>query len=170
MHQHWFRLLPLVLVGLMMALRFRRMGGTRRLRLEHLWIVPAILGAFTVFLFIRQPPVGLGWAWTALAVAGGAGVGWWRGKLMRISVDPATQTLNQSASPAAIVFLIGLFAVRIATRSYMMDSGTHGIALVTDLLMAFVLATLTAQRLEMYLRARRLLATTARPPLFARSR
>jgi hypothetical protein len=161
MHNHLFRLLPLALVGLMMALRFRRMGGTRRLQLEHLWIVPAILAAFTIFLFVRSPPVGLGWVWAALAAAAGAGLGWWRGKMMRISVDPATRTLNQTASPAAILFLLGLFVVRLATRSYMMGSGTHAIGTVTDALMAFVLAALTAQRAEMFLRSRRLL-TNAR--------
>jgi hypothetical protein len=167
MHHGLFRLLPLLLVAVVMALRFSRMRaqGQRQLRLEQLWVIPTVFLVLAAALFWRTPPAGLGWLYAGLALAVGAGVGWWRGSMMRITINPATHTLNQAASPAAIIFLVGIFALRFGARYVLMQQGGRGTAaLVTDCLMAFAAAMFSAQRLEMYLRGRRLLATAqARP-------
>ena len=47
----------------------------------------------------------------------GAAVGWQRGKMMHIHVDPETHALNQKASPAAMFFLIALIVVRSGARA-----------------------------------------------------
>jgi membrane protein CcdC involved in cytochrome C biogenesis len=87
----------------------------------------------------------------------GAAVGWQRGKMMHIHVDPETHALNQKASPAAMFFLIALIIVRAGARSVIGETGTVSPAMLTDPLIAFALGMFTLQRVEMYLRAKRLL-------------
>ncbi|WP_235523971.1 hypothetical protein [Sphingomonas sp. Leaf33] len=92
----------------------------------------------------------------------GAALGWQRGKFMRITVDPATHALNQSSSPAAILFIVALILARSAGRAALASgTGTAMLHLntiaITDMLIAFGLGLFAAQRLEMYLRGRRLL-------------
>jgi hypothetical protein len=83
--------------------------------------------------------------------------------MMQISVDPENSSLTQKASPAAMLFILALIALRIGSRLFVaQDSGADGLhgsaLLVTDVLIAMALGFLSAQRLEMYMRAKRLLA------------
>jgi membrane protein CcdC involved in cytochrome C biogenesis len=108
-------------------------------------------------MFWQLPPVGWVAIASAVGLAIGAAVGWQRGKMMHIHVDPDTHALNQKASPAAMFFLIALIAVRSAARGILgQDSGVSP-AMLTDPLIAFAFGMFTLTRLEMYLRARRLL-------------
>ena len=149
-------LLPIAVVAIIFAFRVRRMSQERPLKLEQLWIVPAILAVLTVASFAAAPPVGAGWLWCALALLVGAGLGWQRGRTMRITVDQATGALNQKASPAAMLFLILLIATRSLARY---EAGAHGFnpLLVSGVLLSMALGLFTAMRTEMYLRGRRLL-------------
>jgi Protein of unknown function (DUF1453) len=82
------------IIVLVMALRMRRMGRMRPLNLGSLWIVPALYFVVAVLMFVQLPPTG--WVATASVVALliGAGVGWQRGKMMHIHVDPNTHALH----------------------------------------------------------------------------
>ena len=92
-----------VVIAVVMALRWRRMSRVVPLKVERLWIVPALYAVIAVLTFAATPPRGVaGWGFCLVALALGAGLGWQRGKLMRITVDPATGTLNQTGSPAAM--------------------------------------------------------------------
>lgn len=150
-------LLPFAIVAVVLALRWRRLSRVQPLRLGRLWIMPAILVAVVAATFGAAPPVGTGWLWCALALAGGAVLGWQRGRTMRIAVDPATGTLNQTGSPAALIFLLALIAVRSLARY---EAGTHGFnpLLVSGILLSMAVGLIVATRGEMYLRGRRLLA------------
>jgi hypothetical protein len=109
------------------------------------------------------PPHGLAWLWCAVVLAIGAVLGWKRGGLMAINVDPETHALNQTTSMASMLFILVLVCIRLASRTLAVELGwtVHGgIAVLTDILVAFALGLLTAQRVEMFLRARRLLALT----------
>lgn len=132
------------------------MGKMRPLKLETLWIVPALYAVISVLMFIQLPPTGSVAIATAAALILGAAVGWKRGTMMHIHVDPQTHALNQKASPAAMIFLIVLVAVRSLGRGFL---GAEGVspAMLTDPLIAFALGMLTLTRVEMYFRARRLL-------------
>jgi hypothetical protein len=149
------------IVLVVFALRMRRMGQLRPLKLETLWIVPAIYLAVAVMMFWQLPPTG----WVGIAsLAGlviGAAVGWQRGKMMHIHVDPETHALNQKASPAAILFLVALIAVRSFGRGLLGSEGLSP-AMLTDPLIAFALGMFTLTRVEMYLRAKRLLEQARR--------
>lgn len=146
-----------VAIGLVLFLRVRGMRRARRLRLETLWIVPAVyLIVFAGSVWEYPPRDPLGWLWLALAAAIGAGIGWRRGKLMRITVDPATHALNQQSSPAALVFIVLLIVARQALRYESVTLGLN-VFQVTGILFAFGLGLFSATRLEMFVRARRLL-------------
>lgn len=145
-------------IALVLLLRLCNVRRARRLRLETLWIVPAIFLVLTVLTFWNLPPHGLQFAWIAVALAAGAALGWRRGALMRITVDPATHTLNQQVSPAAMLFVVVVLLARQGLRYESVALGLD-VAMVTDLLLAFALGLISATRAEMFVRARRLLAT-----------
>lgn len=157
-HQSWISYaITIGILVFVMALRVRRMGQMRPLKLETLWVVPAIYFVVALLMFWQLPPTG----WVGIAsLAGlviGSGIGWQRGKMMQIHVDPETHALNQKASPAAMFFLIVLIVVRMGARTFFGQEGGISPAMLTDPLIAFALGMFTVTRLEMFLRARRLL-------------
>jgi membrane protein CcdC involved in cytochrome C biogenesis len=157
-HQSWISYAVTIgIVLVVMALRMRRMGQMRPLKLETLWVVPVLYLGVAALMFWSLPPTG--WVATASLVALliGSAVGWQRGKMMQIHVDPETHALNQKASPAAMFFLIALVVVRSGARAVLGNSGGVSPAMLTDPLIAFALGMFTLTRIEMYLRARRLL-------------
>jgi hypothetical protein len=70
-----------------------------------------------------------------------------------------THALNQRASPVAMAFIAGIVVLRLGARAAALEMGLGSAALlvVTDGLIAFALGFLPVQRLEMGLRAARLL-------------
>lgn len=150
-----------VVIAVVFAIRWKRMSRVRPLKLERLWIFPAIYAAMAVVMFVQFPPVGWAWAFCLVALGLGALLGWQRGKLMRINVDPHTHALNQTSSPGAVLFILAIVAMRFGARAVLVDGNAlhlNAIA-VTDMLIALALGLFTAQRVEMYLRARRMLET-----------
>ncbi|MBU7589954.1 MAG: DUF1453 family protein [Sphingopyxis terrae] len=154
-------LIPAGVVLLVLFFRLRSVGKARRLRLERLWILPTFYALLLGFVFWNAPPHGLVWIWCLVALAVGSGLGWMRGKLMQVAVDPDTHELSQTASPAALLFFVALIFIRGVSRN-MADGvaghGQAGLMAVTDILMAFALGFIVFQRVEIALRARRLLA------------
>jgi membrane protein CcdC involved in cytochrome C biogenesis len=159
--QQWMStLIPILIVAIVLVLRLRRMNRASRLRLERLWILPALYALIVGFIFWSHPPHGLTWAYVLAAFLIGVPLGWYRGKLMRITIDPETHALSQKASPAALLFIVALVGLRFVARGWAMadgDGGPDAIFALTDILMAFALGFLATQRLEMGLRARGLL-------------
>ena len=146
-----------IVIGLVMLLRFRNVGRARRLNLNTLWIVPAIFCAVLAATLYQAPPRDpMIWLWMVVAAALGAVLGWRRGKLMRIHVDPATGTLNQTASPAALLFIVFVLLARWAMRY---EAAAYGINImkVTDIMLASAIGLFAAMRIEMYTRAKRIL-------------
>ncbi len=150
-----------VIIGIVFAVRWRRMSVVKPLKLERLWVFPAVYAAVALYMFVMYPPQGLAWLFCALALIMGAALGWQRGKLMRITIDPDSHTLNTTSSPAAVFFLIAIVAVRTGARAVISDGrALHLNAFaITDMLVALALGLFTTQRVEMYLRAKRMLET-----------
>lgn len=146
---------------LVMGLRMQRMSRSRPLKTETLWVVPAIFAAITALVVAQAPPLMSDAPWLIAAALAGAVVGWYRGKMMRITVDPQTHALSQSASPVAMIFLLAVFGLRYGLR-YLLgeEAQAWGISLnlLADAPMVFVVAMFALQRLEMFIRAERLLA------------
>ena len=153
--------LPFLVVGLVLALRLRSMNRERPLKPGSLWIAPAIyllIAAST--LFAMKPPLA-GWALMFSGVVVGIGVGWHRGKLIRITRDPDTGELTQRASPLALLLLAALIVLKLGARS-IFGSAAAGASqsspmLLSDAFIGFAFGLLSATRLEIYLRAQRLL-------------
>lgn len=157
-HQGWISsAITIVIVMVVLGIRMRGMGKMRPLKLGSLWVVPALYLVVAALMFAQLPPIG----WVAIAsivgLLAGAAVGWQRGKMMHIHVDPETHALNQKASPAAMFFLIALIIIRTGARSVLGATSAVSPAMLTDPLIAFALGMFTLTRLEMYLRAKRLL-------------
>lgn len=150
-----------IAVVAVLAFRLRSLRKSRSLRLERLWIVPTLYGVFAAGLFWWRPPHGMQWLWAAGALLLGGTIGWWRGKLMRIEVDPVSHALNQRQSPAALLVIVALIGMRFALREELGATGTMPAAGIIDAFVAFAVGLLAMQRVEMFLRARRLL-TVAR--------
>lgn len=149
--------IPLVVMAVVMALRARRVSQLRPLKLERLWVVPALYTLVVAGLVWSRPPVGWGWSFTILGLILGVAIGWQRGKTMHIHVDPETHELGQRASIAGLAFIGVLMVVKLGAKA---EGGMMhlDVALLTDILAALALGMIATQRLEMFLRARRLLA------------
>jgi len=156
--QGWIGIaVPIIILGLVMFRRIRSMGQLRPLKLETLWVVPSIYLVLAGLMFWQIPPKGWIAIASIIALAIGAAVGWQRGTMMHIHVDPETHALNQKASPAAMIFLIALVVVRSGAKTLLGETHAVSAAMLTDPLIAFALGMLTLTRVEMYLRAKRML-------------
>lgn len=165
---NWSKLLPFAVVAVLMLLRLRRAAREQPLRIERLWVMPAFVTVLIGVLLAMQPPPATGWLALIAGLALGGAAGWHRGKLMRIRVDAATGELFQQASPAATILLLLIIFLRAGLRDVAgVAPGEHHPALlailVSDGLMGFAVGLLIFTRLEMYLRARRLLEGRGSP-------
>ena len=156
-------LLPFVIIAVVLALRFRSMSRERPLKIETLWVVPVVYVLLAGWMLVELPPPRMGWGLAAAGVAIGAAVGWHRGKLIRIHRDEQSGQLRQRASPLAIVLLLALVVLKLGAREVFGETaatqpGSQAM-LLTDGFIGFALGLLSATRLELYLRARRLLET-----------
>ena len=150
-----------ILVIVMLAWRLRRLSQTRPLRLELLWVTPALFLALGGLTVMQQPPQGADWVYIAAAFVIGGGFGWWRGKLMNISVDPENHSLNTKASPAGMILIVAIILIRFALRGVLASQASTlhlSVVVVTDVFMAFIVGLMVVQRVEMFMRASRLLA------------
>ncbi len=145
-----------IIICTVLFFRFRSMRRVQKLRLERLWVVPAVYALITGIVLYQSMPRGVQWLYVAIALGLGALLGWRRGALMRINVDPDTHELNQQASPAAMLFILVLIIIRQGLRMEASSLGFN-LAFVTDLLVVFALGLFAATRMEMFVRARRLL-------------
>ncbi len=152
-----------VIVCAVLFFRLRSMRRIRPLKLEQLWIVPALYLLVTATVFYQSLPQGIQWLYAALALLAGGLIGWRRGAMMRINIDPETHALNQQASPAAMLFIFVIIIIRQGLRMEASEMGLNA-AFLTDLAVVFVLGMFSMTRLEMFLRAKRMLRDhTARP-------
>lgn len=153
----WTYLIPLIVIGLVIL----RNSRARRLRIETLWIAPVMILAL-VGLSLGQEkqltPVMVAADLAALAL--GALLGWWRARLTHITVDPGTHQLTSRASPIGMLVILGLFAIRYGVRTFATQNAgaLHvSVNLVADAALVMTVGLVCAQRLEIALRATRLL-------------
>ena len=153
-------LLPFVIIAVVVGLRLRSMSRQRPLNVGTLWIVPVVYLVLVGSMIVTLPPSAGGWSLIVAGVAVGAVVGWHRGKLIRIERNNNGK-LMQKASPLAMLLLPALIVLKLGARAIFGDTaaGHPGSAamLLTDAFLGFALGLLSATRLELYLRARRIL-------------
>jgi hypothetical protein len=153
----WVGLIPLVVIALVIL----RNSRARRLRIESLWISPVMILAIVGLTFSQQgmpSPLMLGVDIAALVA--GAGLGWWRARFTTITVDPETHQLTSQASALGMLVILGVFGLRFAVRMYATQSAsTLGVSAnaIADAALVISVGLVCAQRLEIALRATRLL-------------
>lgn len=155
--------LPIVVIAIVLALRLRSMSRVRPLKPGTLWVLPAFLLLLAGVTLWTNPPGLVGMSIGAVAMIAGALLGWQRGRLIHIERDPASGELTQRASPAAMILLVFIIAARFALRSYFdatpsADGKMSEQALIaTDGLLLFAVGLIAVTRIELALRARRIL-------------
>jgi hypothetical protein len=151
-------LIPLVVVGLVIL----RNSRARTVRVERLWIPPAIIMLMAILAFSQNPPPGpVGLALDVAAVGVGAVLGWWRGRASRFTVDPQTHVVTSKVSPVGMLLILGVFALRYVLRGMLsgQSSALHlSAAEATDSFLLLAVGLVSAQRLEWWIRARRMIA------------
>jgi hypothetical protein len=161
-------LIPLLIIVPVFLLRARRMSRPQPLRLWQLWLRPAILlMVCAAVLLLPQPGVAprvllpTDWMVLALAAALGAVGGWYVGKTMAIDVHPETGTLMVKGGPMGLLVIAGLLLARTLLRSgaRMEAAAWHlDVTLIFDALIVFTAGLYVVRSLEMYLRAKKVLA------------
>jgi hypothetical protein len=148
-----------VVIIVVLYFRTRSMARKRPLRFETLWIVPALFLAITGYTLFEMPPAILDLPWLAVAAVLGAALGWQRGRLMKIWVEPEDGRLMVQGSPWALIFLVAIILTRMALKSGLeMEAQSWAIspALLNDGFVVFALGLFGVMRAEMALRAARL--------------
>ncbi len=161
------KLIPLLMIPIMLVVVLLKNRRKRVLKPHLLWVMPAIV----------LPLIGLGlWgtaqnadlphspfgpdAWAVLAIGGllGGVAGWYRGKTVTIEKEPDGSLMAQ-ASPLGLILLVVLFAGRSLLRDLIESHAAawHLNALaVTDAFLVVAMGLIVMQRVEMYIRARRI--------------
>jgi len=153
-------LIPMVIAVAVILLRNSR---PRKLRIERLWIYPVVLFVLLVATLSAAPPpvtpvsIGL----LVLGLVAGAAIGWWRGKLTNIIIDPETHEMTASASAIGIALILVVFLVRFGMRDLVTQNAAQlhlPVVAAIDSIVVLGIGMMSVQRLEMWLRARAMLA------------
>lgn len=148
-----------VLIPIVGIIIFRNLKP-RPLRLELLWIRPAIIAAMACgFLFFLPFPQ-QAYAIPALIAAAllGAGLGFMRGRMVRVQVDPETHTAMSQSSPLGVLFILVIIGVKVFIRPEGASAVTPEARLITDALLLLGAGTVGVAGLEVWLRARKMVS------------
>ncbi|MGZ6020296.1 MAG: hypothetical protein ACXWKO_16635 [Phenylobacterium sp.] len=161
----WATLIPIVIAFGLVILRNSR---ARRVRIEAMWIAPVIIVVLIGLALFGESQASGGRSFTPVTVGldiGGVVVGsflgWWRARFTNLTIDPATHELTSRASPLGMVVILAILILRTAVRIYAAQTngplGEWGPPLA-DALLVMSVGLVCAQRLEIFLRASRMLA------------
>ena len=150
--------LPLILL---------RNRAPRTLDPKWLWVTPAIivpLMGLALWGTSMDPTVehtpfdAFAWAILALGLILGGVFGWYRGKMTTIEKH-ADGTLKAQASPLGLILIVAVMLGRNAIKAFLQphaaEYGLNALA-ITDAFLLFVVGMIVVQRIEMFLRARRI--------------
>lgn len=171
-HQAIQFFLPLLIILPVLYLRMRKMARAQPLKLNRLWIRPALFLAVTALvLFAPAPPnhamrhlLPQDWIWLFVAAVPGAVAGWYWGRTMAIEVHPQDGTLMVRGGQAAILVMAVLILFRLFLRTGLAVEAQAwhlNMLLVSDASIVFTAFLFTLRSVEMYLRARRVMALQA---------
>lgn len=153
----WTYLIPVVILGLVIL----RNSRARTLRVERLWISPLIVVGMSALAISQSPPPGpVGLTVDVAALVLGVGLGWWRGRASTFTVDPATHAVTSKVSPLGMLLILAIVAARYVLRSALAGeaSALHvSAAEFTDSFLLLAIGVVCAQRIEWYIRARRMI-------------
>lgn len=161
--------IPLISIAVALGIILMRNQKPRTLRPQFMWVMPVIIVlaiGFGIWGMSQAPGMShapfdaSAWAIIAVGLVLGCVAGWWRGKMVTIEKEP-DGSLKAQASPLGIILIVLLLVSRQAVRPWLEAhaAGWHVNALaIQDAFMVFVVGMIVLQRVEMFLRARRVLA------------
>lgn len=158
---------PLIGVGIALTVIMLKGRKPRTLRLQWMWVVPlliTVLIGLGLWGMMYSPtsdhsPFGVAeWGMLVVGLVLGGATGWWRGRMTTIFREP-DGTLKSRASPLGLILIVGLLAGRNLLRGWLEANAAawhiNGLALA-DAFMVFVVGLVIMQRVEMFIRARRI--------------
>ncbi|WP_269515424.1 CcdC protein domain-containing protein [Brevundimonas subvibrioides] len=160
---------PLIGIGIALVVILLRNQKPRPLRVQSMWIVPLLVAlgiGFGLWGMSMAPgashaPFGIdAWAILAGGLILGAAAGYQRGRMTTIERAP-DGTLLAQASRLGIILILALIATRSMLRPWLEThaSDWHLNALaIQDAFLVFAAAMVIVQRVEMFIRARRIQA------------
>lgn len=155
------QLIPVIAIGIAATIVIIRNMKPRRLRLEMMWVRPAIVMiAAAAFLVLNPFPHQLTALGIILAAAvAGTVLGWVRGRMVRVTVDPESHTAMSQASPLGVGLILVIIGVRYFLNSTAGTRSGHFDAqaiLLTDALLVFGAGVVGVTGLEVWMRANRM--------------
>ena len=155
------QLIPLLAIAVVATIIVIRNMKPRRLRLEMMWVRPAIImmvaAGFLVLTPFPHQPYAL--AIIAAAAVVGTVVGFLRGRMVKVTVDPETHTAMSQASPLGVALILVIIGARYFLNSTMGTRSGHLDAtamLLTDALLIFGAGVVGVTGLEVWMRANRM--------------
>jgi Tfp pilus assembly protein PilZ len=160
---------PLIGIGIALVVILLRNQKPRPLRLQFMWITPVMvaLGIGLSLWGMSQAPGAshtafgpAAWGILALGLLLGAGAGYQRGRMTTIERTP-DGSLQAQASRIGIILIVGLIASRSLLRPWLEThaGAWHLDALaIQDAFLLFAAGMVIMQRIEMFIRARRIQA------------
>ncbi len=158
---------PLIGLAIALPLIFLRNRRPRTLNPQYMWVMPAIfvpLMGFALWGTSMDPSAphvafdALAWAILGIGLILGGAFGWWRGKMTTIEKH-ADGTLKAQASPIGLILIIAVMLGRRALSAFLEPHaagwGLNALA-ITDAFLLFVVGMIVMQRVEMFIRARRI--------------
>ena len=158
---------PLIGLAIALPLIFLRNRKPRTLNPKWMWVMPTIivpLLGFAIWGTSMDPASphvafdGLAWAILAIGLVLGGVFGWWRGTMSTIEKH-ADGTLKAQASPIGLILIIAVMLGRRALGAFLephaAEWGLNAMA-ITDAFLLFVVGMIVIQRVEMFIRARRI--------------
>jgi hypothetical protein len=162
--------LPILILLPVLYLRMRRMSRAQPLKLGRIWIRPVIFLGLTALVLLAPGPHGQphhwapqAWLWLTVAGALGGIAGWYWGRTMAIEVHPEDGTLMVKGSQAAMLVLVVLILFRLGLRTGLQveASAWHlDMLLISDTSIVFTALLFSVRSVEMYLRARGVMASS----------
>ncbi len=147
-------------VLLLVAFRVRRMTQSRPLKVDRLWVIPAILGVGALSSILKASFTAPEWALMLLALILGVAIGWLRAKTIRIAPDPVNGGVTAQASFVAIIFLFAVLLLRMGLRAFLAANSASArlsAGAVDAAFLVFAAGLFGARALELSIRAKAVL-------------
>lgn len=169
--QYFLPFLTIAILAPVLYMRMRRLMQAQPLKLTRLWIRPATFIAIAG-LVVLVPAQNHGahrlaahdGLWLGLAACLGAVSGWYWGRTMAIDVHPEDGTLMVRGGQGAMLVLVVLILIRLGLRtglSIQAKAWHLDMVLFANASIVFSALLFTMRSVEMYIRARRVLARQA---------
>lgn len=160
------QLIPLIVIAAVLPLVLLRNRRPRTLRPKWMWVVPAIVVVmigFGLWATLASDPGharfrGIDFAILAAGLALGVLAGWQRGRMVVIHKDP-DGVLKAQASPLGLMLIVALLVGRQGLRALLEPQAAEwglNVLAVQDAFMLLAVGLVVAQRVEIYIRARRI--------------